>query len=338
MPPANHTCYAADTLGNVKYQIPSSCPSRILVMPGFISWMLTPEFRRHLLAYIPLEMLLTMGVISKEFEEMTREYIIRRIESGKMIFHRGVNIVFDPFNSSGEERQAFMKASARRNKLVTQVIFLQNLPRVGEHAFMLAISLVIVDIPEGVEIIGASAFTCCAGLTNIFFPRTLTSIETIAFQNCPSLDNVDLLHTNLQEIGDAAFTLCSELKEMTIPESLQTLGRYVFGGCSKIVPSSIDVNDEHNDDDVTSEVVAHLRSKMSLNALLSGNNFLNTDDFRRLIVPFLPNDVLLAIGQASKPWSRVADGFISAGVASGKMIVNGGEDADDIAAWSRQGR
>ncbi|GMH63803.1 hypothetical protein TL16_g03805 [Triparma laevis f. inornata] len=96
---------------------------------------------------------------------------------------------------------------------------------------------------------------------------------------------------------------------------------FVFHECFKLVPSSIDVNIWGND--TTPEVVAHLRSEMSLNALLSGNNFLNTDDFRRLIAPYLLNDALMTIRLASKPWSRVADDFISDGVESRAMIVRG---------------
>ena len=56
----------------------------------FIGWMLTPEFRRHLLTHIPLDILLMMKEISKEFEATMRDCITRRVESGEMIFHRGV--------------------------------------------------------------------------------------------------------------------------------------------------------------------------------------------------------------------------------------------------------
>ncbi|GMH50555.1 hypothetical protein TL16_g00806 [Triparma laevis f. inornata] len=115
---------------------------------------------------------------------------------------------------------------------------------------------------------------------------------------------------------------------MMIPDSLQTLGFFAFRNCSKLVPSDIIVRD--NAIDTTSEVVAHLRSQTSLNALLSGNNFVNTDDFRRLIVPYLQCDTLMAIRLASKPWSRVVDEFIGDGVESSAMIVNGGEDSQGI--------
>ncbi|GMH56428.1 hypothetical protein TL16_g02133 [Triparma laevis f. inornata] len=111
---------------------------------------------------------------------------------------------------------------------------------------------------------------------------------------------------------------------MTIPDSLQTLGHHIFHGCFKLVPSNIILNNQTIDS--TSDVVTYLRSEMSLNALLSGNNFLNTDDFRRLIVPYLPNDALMTIWLASKPWSRVAEEFIDDGVESRTMIVRGEED------------
>ena len=61
---------------------------------------------------------------------------------------------------------------------------------------------------------------------------------------------------------------------MKVPDSLQTIGSHVFLNCSKLVPSHIDVkyydsdseSDEENDEervDVTSEVIAHLRSLQS---------------------------------------------------------------------------
>jgi len=216
--------------------------------------MLTMEFRRHLFTYIPLDMLLTMKVLSKEFEVTMREYIARRVEGGRMIFHHGVDIIFDPYNGSEEETMAFVNAAKKRNKLVTQVVFLQNLPQIGYRACLYAVNLVVVNIPEGVERIGKGAFWGCSSLTTVYFPPSLTSIGEYALEMCVSLDNVDLLHTNLQELGQTAFGGCGELKSMTIPDSLQTLGAGVFRDCSKLVPSNIEPYR-------TPSVVAHLRSK-----------------------------------------------------------------------------
>ncbi|GMH77094.1 hypothetical protein TL16_g10069 [Triparma laevis f. inornata] len=62
------------------------------------------------------------------------------------------------------------------------------------------------------------------------------------------------------------------------------------------------------------------------NRVLGGNNFLNTDDFRRILVPFLPNDTLMTIRLVSKPWSHVADRLIDEGVRKGELIVHDGKD------------
>ena len=66
--------------------------------------------------------------------------------------------------------------------------------------------------------------------------------------------------------------------------------------------------------DNKSALVELLRLRLRCEVLLSGNNFLGTDDFCRLLVPFLPNETLMTIRLASKPWSRVADEFIDDGV------------------------
>ena len=55
------------------------------------------------------------------------------------------------------------KALEERRRLVTRVIFLLNITEVGIRACMLAINLVVVDIPEGVKSIRERAFSYCYG-------------------------------------------------------------------------------------------------------------------------------------------------------------------------------
>ncbi|GMH92056.1 hypothetical protein TrST_g11925 [Triparma strigata] len=129
---------------------------------------------------------------------------------------------------------------------------------VGDRACLDASILVIVDIPEGITIIGECSFYRCSSLKEMKFPKSLTSIGDNSFGFCSSLEQVDLLHTSVQVLGLEAFSLCTSLREMKVPDSLQTLGGDVFYDCSKLVPSNIDVSDPNND--LTSEVVAYLRS------------------------------------------------------------------------------
>ncbi|GMH54637.1 hypothetical protein TrST_g12203 [Triparma strigata] len=130
-------------------------------------------------------------------------------------------------------------AQRERRSLATQVVFLQNITKVGRNACYLAVNLVVVNIPEGITSIGHGAFRSCRSLTTVSFPTTLRSIGYSAFEKCSSLDNVDLLHTQLQEIGDWAFDDCQELKSMTIPDSLQKFGDVVFAICPTLFPSYV---------------------------------------------------------------------------------------------------
>ena len=221
----------------------------------------------------------------------------------------------------------------KRLKLVTQVILLLNITKIGTYACCDAINLIVVDIPEGMRSIGEYAFGSCTSLTTVSFPTTLNTIGDYAFRWCCSLDNVDLLHTNLQELGQWAFAECSELKPMTILDSLQKLGKNIFYSCSKLVPSSIVIDDEINDDVVTSKVISYLRSQQLLSATPPApptDEFMHTPEFKRYFVEFVHVETLMALRLATKGWNAAADALIDQGVRSGELMVHGGNDLSSV--------
>ncbi|GMH54700.1 hypothetical protein TL16_g01727 [Triparma laevis f. inornata] len=263
-------------------------------------FMYTPEFRTHFVKLVPGDTVMRLRLATKGWKAAVDALIDEGVESGAIIVR-------------GEEDFEIPNAARReRRALTTRVIFLLNIIKVGKCACYWARNLVVVGVPEGVESIGFVAFGCCPSLTTVSLPAALRLIGGSAFSFCISLENVDLLRTNLQELSVKAFRGCSELKSVTIPDSLQALGDNVFYECPKLIPSSIDVSN-------FDAIIGHL----FLQQLLAGNNFLNTDDFRRLLVPFLPGATLMTIRLATKPWSRVADAFIDEGVEIGAMIVHG---------------
>ncbi|GMH57794.1 hypothetical protein TL16_g02781 [Triparma laevis f. inornata] len=215
----------------------------------------TPEFRRHFAEFVPGDTLMMLRLATKVWNTAADVLIDEGVESGMIIVHDGKDISLD-----------VARAREERRKLVTRVIFLLDITKVGQYTCWCAINLVVVDIPEGVESISIYAFSGCPSLTTISFLTTLKSIGRSVFYNCFSLDNVDLLNTNLQEIDRQAFQNCSELKSMIIPDSLQTLGSLVIYQCSKLVPSNIGVSYDSDGDEVdtTSDVVAHLRTRMQI--------------------------------------------------------------------------
>ncbi|GMH67903.1 hypothetical protein TrLO_g3035 [Triparma laevis f. longispina] len=211
----------------------------------------TDAFRRHFVGFLPVEdSFCTMQFLSKEWQVVAKRSIDEDFTSGELLVHDGKDVGGGAITGSGIPDWGGLKA---KREPVKRVMFLLNITKVGKYACHRAVNLVVVDIPEGVESIDREAFWGCLRLTTVSFPTTLTAISDEAFWGCSNLDNVDLLHTNLQELENQAFQKCSELKSMTIPDSLQTLGSHVFHGCSKLVPSNIHTLD--ND-----AVIAHLRS------------------------------------------------------------------------------
>jgi len=220
-----------------------------------------PEFRRHLVEYVPDDALTALRLATKplmrEIDNLLRRIVANGGQRGKLLVHDANDIRAVVANSNDFKGV---------RKLATRVVFLLNITKIGINACKDA-NLVVVDIPEGVVVIvNNRAFYECRSLATLSFPTTLITIFDHAFLGCHhSRENVDLLHTNFQEIGYSVFWACLELKSMTIPDSLQTFGNGVFHECSKLVPSNIDViwgNDYYYDP--TFDVITYLRLKQKL--------------------------------------------------------------------------
>ncbi len=115
-------------------------------------------------------------------------------------------------------------------------------------------------IPEtvagfNVTTIGSACFKS-SKITSVYIPKTVTNINTAAFNNCQSLKSVYFLGTNYVDIGESvfencialsnvslsanttaiganAFANCTSLKKLKIPESVTVIGQNAFAGCSK---------------------------------------------------------------------------------------------------------
>ncbi|GMH74172.1 hypothetical protein TL16_g06390 [Triparma laevis f. inornata] len=303
-------------------EIPST---EMMITTATDQFMYTPEFRRHFVEFVHVQTLTKLRLATKGWNAAADAMIYEGLQSGELIVHDGKDISYD---------------IARHRKeicaLISRAIFL--LTKIGEHACAFATNLIIVEIPEGIERIGENAFYECRSLTTVSFPTTLRLIEDGAFGWCSSLKNIDLLHTNLQELGNAAFDYCSELKSMTIPNSLKTFGDDIFYKCDKLVPDCIDINDEINDDDVTSEVIAHLRSQqlfsttppaptdLTASSASTVDNFMATVNVMRLLVVFVHASTLMKLRFTTKAWKIIADEAFDQGVASGEILVHEGKN------------
>ena len=98
-----------------------------------------------------------------------------------------------------------------------------------------------VNIEQGVENIGNSAFEDCSSLTFVTIPNSVKTIGDYAFYYCVHLESVSL-PANVTSIGESAFYFCKSLKALTIPSSVKTIDNFAFyesGIREIIIPDSV---------------------------------------------------------------------------------------------------
>ena len=93
----------------------------------------------------------------------------------------------------------------------------------------------IVEIPEGVETIGAGSFIGYDNyeIEEIVIPESVNVIEKDSFSCCRNLRRV-LMPERMKQIDEGAFSFCDHLKSITIPEGIEVLSWNTFWDCRSL--------------------------------------------------------------------------------------------------------
>ena len=118
----------------------------------------------------------------------------------------------------------------------------QGIAVIGDSAFFACSSLTSVSVPDSVTSIGDEAFALCSSLTSVSIPDSVTSIGDAAFHSCKSLTSVSI-PDSVTSIGDLAFRFCDSLTSVSIPDSVEQIGTNPFAACSAL--KTISVSPEH---------------------------------------------------------------------------------------------
>lgn len=113
------------------------------------------------------------------------------------------------------------------------VIIPEGIEIIGHSAFSRNQVLHKVHLPNSLKLIDAGAFWGCSCLTEINFPDNLSVIESAAFAYCSSLKNIQL-PSSLSEIGAGCFIECSSLTSVEIPEHVTDIGSHAFFDCQNL--------------------------------------------------------------------------------------------------------
>lgn len=112
---------------------------------------------------------------------------------------------------------------------VTEVALPKTLTKIRDYAFFYCPRLENINLPDGLEEIGSSAFTSCK-FKSIDIPDSVVKIGAMAFDTNRELTQV-VLPNGLQVVGAYTFNWCSGLKEITIPKSVKKIWVGAFDGC-----------------------------------------------------------------------------------------------------------
>ena len=180
----------------------------------------------------------------------------------------------DTIISVGQEslsccRQVYESNGYQYYTSLTNVNIPSSIRFIGDYAFQDCSKLDIdLVIPEGVQRIGAMAFSGCSSIRSLSLPSSLVEIGHNAFKGCSRMtvsfskvpssiliwninaftgcDNIKLdyeIKDGVKEIPDRAFYRMTILKSVTIPNSVTNIGNYAFYGCSGLtsitIPNSV---------------------------------------------------------------------------------------------------
>lgn len=126
---------------------------------------------------------------------------------------------------------------------VTKITLPDTIKFIGKSAFWYDINLQEVNIPDGVDEIGALTFCNCRSIKSIQLPESVKKIGESAFSQCDELEKISLPQ-GIPEIADYTFDGCESLETVKIPDSVKKIGRYAFIDCENlrkiVIPNGVE--------------------------------------------------------------------------------------------------
>lgn len=120
----------------------------------------------------------------------------------------------------GTEADVFIKTDVNGKGTITEI---------GEYCFSLFAETVRID--EGATVVSPYAFVNAVNLNSVELPDTVVAIGSHAFENLSKLSSVKINGgAALSEIGDYAFYNCTALTSFAFPSRLTLIGSHAFGG------------------------------------------------------------------------------------------------------------
>lgn len=109
----------------------------------------------------------------------------------------------------------------------------EGLERIGARAFAESACITEITVPDSVKSIGSGAFCRCIGLEKATLPQKLTALPDSLFEGCVCLTEVNIPQS-VTAIGENTFKGCSSLAVTSIPDGVKTIGKEAFASCAAV--------------------------------------------------------------------------------------------------------
>ncbi len=116
----------------------------------------------------------------------------------------------------------------------------KSVTSIGAEAFMSS-TLISVEIPNSVTIIGESAFSHCENLYTVKMSDSVDYIANSTFWACYNLSEIEI-PSGVTFIDYGAFYDCESLMSINIPDSVTSIGERAFEGCVALTNINIPDN------------------------------------------------------------------------------------------------
>ena len=137
-----------------------------------------------------------------------------------------IDFVSVPSTVKEIEEYAFFNCSVKRVELS------EGVEVIGDSAFADAYYLEEINFPSTLKTIGSYAF-CATDLTQVILPDSVTEVHGHAFTSCLHVTEIRL-SANLTEIKAYMFEGVRNVKNIELPRGIERIGEWAFMQCSRL--------------------------------------------------------------------------------------------------------
>lgn len=231
----------------------------------------------------------------------------------------------------GNQVQFIPPGVANNAVKLNHVTIPSSVTAIGSSAFVNS-GLTEIYIPNSVVSIDYSAFSGCGNLTSVVMENSVTSLGNGAFGSCSNLRNVKLSNS-LTSIPSSTFSNCTSLNKIVIPEKVNVIGGSAFRACDSLkyvyLPDSLKTVENHafNQDYQLAHVYSPIKEPQNV-SFLTSNPFINSS-----CIVHVPKGTL-TLYQALFPWNKyvLVDDYEQCVSTAGDVNCDGAVTSSDVTA------